>query len=329
MKIIGTGSELPSLAVTNEMLSEILDTNNEWISTRTGISQRRIISEESLTELAVSASKKALKNANLEAKDIDFIICSNTVNNYVLPGLSCIVQGELGAHCPCIDLNSACSGFIYALYMAAAYLDMGKVKNILIVCAEEPSKMVDWHARDTSVIFGDGAGATVVTQGKNLKSIHLTTTCAIEPLYYQRELEYNPYTHKQEFKPLVMNGKDVYKMAVNASVQDINTVMKEAHVTQKEISFYLLHQANVRIIETIRDFLGENEDKFPKNIHKYGNTSSASIPILLDEMNMNGQLKDGDILVMSAFGAGFSTGACVMEWSNRMTAAEPPQNNKM
>jgi len=314
MKIIGTGSALPSLAVTNDMLSEILDTNHEWISTRTGISQRRIISQESLIELGVSACRKALEDANLEAAAIDFLICSNTVNNYVTPALSCIIQGELGANCPCIDLNSACSGFIYALDMAAAYLDAGKAKTILIVCAEEPSKIVDWNARDTSILFGDGAAATVVTQGKNLKSIYLSTTCAVEPLYYQRGLEFNPYNKKEEFKPLVMNGKDIYRMAVNASVQDITKVMNEAHVTQKEISFYLLHQANVRIMETIREHLGEEEGKFPKNIHKYGNTSSATIPILLDEMNKDGQLKDGDVLVMSAFGAGFSTGACVLEW---------------
>jgi 3-oxoacyl-[acyl-carrier-protein] synthase-3 len=314
MKIIGTGSALPSLAVTNDMLSEILDTNHEWISTRTGISQRRILSQESLVELSVAACNKALVDANLEAKDIDFLICSNTVNNYVTPALSCIIQGEIGAHCPCIDLNSACSGFIYALDMAAAYLDAGKAKNILIICAEEPSKIVDWSARDTSILFGDGAAATIVTQGKNLKSMHLSTTSATEPLYYQRKLEFNPYNKKEEFKPLVMNGKDIYKMAVTASINDINTVMQEANVTQKEISFYLLHQANVRILDTIRDYLGEKEEKFPKNIHKYGNTSSASIPLLLDEMNKDGQLKDGDILVMSAFGAGFSTGACVLEW---------------
>jgi 3-oxoacyl-[acyl-carrier-protein] synthase-3 len=314
MKIIGTGSALPSLAVTNDMLSEFLDTNHEWIYTRTGIVQRRIISNESLPELAVAACKKALENAGLDAKEIDFLICSNVVNHYVTPGLGCIVQGEIGAHCPCIDLNSACSGFIYALSMANAYLDTGKAKNILIVCADELSKIVDWNTRDTSVLFGDGAGAMVVTQGENLRSMHLSTTSAIEPLYYQRELEATPYSKKEEFKPLVMNGKDVYKMAVNASISDINIVMQEANVTQKEISFYLLHQANVRIMDTIRDYLGEKDEKFPKNIHKYGNTSSASIPILIDEMNKEGQLKNGDLLVMSAFGAGFSSGACVLEW---------------
>ncbi|MCL1850258.1 MAG: ketoacyl-ACP synthase III [Bacteroidetes bacterium] len=314
MKIIGTGSALPTLTVTNEMLSEFLDTNHEWIYTRTGIVQRRIISDESLTELAVSACRNAITNANLEAKDIDFILCSNIVNDYVIPGLSCIVQGKLGANCPCIDLNGACSGFIYALDLASAYLNMGKVKNILIVCADELSKIVDWSARDTSVLFGDGAGAMVVTQGKNLKSSHLSTTSAVAPLYYQRKLEFNPYSKNEEFKPLVMNGKDVYKMAVNASIQDINIVMQEANVSPNEVSYYLLHQANVRIIETIREYLGEREEKFPKNIHKYGNTSSASIPILLDEMNKDGKLKDGDLLVMSAFGAGFSSGACVVEW---------------
>jgi len=314
MKIIGTGSALPSLVVTNDMLSEFLDTNNEWIVTRTGISQRRIISEETIIDLAVSASKKALDDANLNVKDIDFIICSNVVNNYVTPGLGCIVQGAIGAKCPCIDLNSACSGFIYALAMAAAYLDSGRAKNILVICADELSKIVNWNERDTSVLFGDGSGAIVVTQGNNLRSIHLATTSAPNTLYYQRELEGNPYSKKEEYKPLVMNGKDVYKMAVNASIHDINTVMQEAQVTQKEISFYLLHQANLRILETIREYLGENDDKFPKNIHKYGNTSSASIPILLDEMNRDGQLKEGNILVMSAFGAGFSSGACVLEW---------------
>jgi 3-oxoacyl-[acyl-carrier-protein] synthase-3 len=314
MKIIGTGSALPSLTVTNDMLSDFLDTNHEWIYTRTGIAQRRIISDESLIELAVTACVNALKNASLEATDIDFILCSNVVNYYVTPGLGCIVQGKLGATCPCIDLNGACSGFIYALDMANAYLNMGKIKNILIVCADELSKIVNWHERDTSVLFGDGAGAMVVTQGENLKSSHLATTSEIESLYYKRKLEFNPYNKKEEFKPLVMNGKDVFKMAVNASIQDITIVMQEANVVPDEVSYYLLHQANVRIMEMIREYLGEKEEKFPKNIHKYGNTSSASIPILLDEMNKNGQLKNGNILVMSAFGAGFSSGACVVEW---------------
>jgi len=316
MKIKGTGSALPSLVVTNDMLSEFLDTNDEWIYTRTGIAQRRIISNETLVELAVSAANQALENANMDVKDLDFIICANVANQYVTPGLSCIVQGKLEAKCPCVDVNSACSGFIFAMDIADAYIKRGSFKNILIICADEISKIVNWNTRDTSVLFGDGAGAIVVGPGENLKSIHLATTSAVEPLFCTREIGITPFSKIESavVAGLSMNGKDVYKMAVNAAINDIQTVMKKANATQKEISFYLLHQANLRILETIRDYLGEINEKFPKNIHKYGNTSAASIPILLDEMNRNGQLKSGDMLVMCAFGAGFSSGACVLEW---------------
>jgi 3-oxoacyl-[acyl-carrier-protein] synthase-3 len=316
MKIIGTGSALPALSVTNDMLSEFLDTNHEWIYTRTGIAQRRIISNETLVELAVTSGKQALENAKLDASDLDFIICANIANQYITPGLSCIVQGEIGAKCPCIDINSACSGFVFAMDIADAYIKRGAIKNILVICADELSKIVNWNTRDTSVLFGDGAGAIVVTQGDNLKSIHLATTSAVEPLFCIREIGNTPFSKIETVavEGLSMNGKDVYKMAVNAAISDINSAMNEANVTQKEISFYLLHQANLRILETIREYLGEKDEKFPKNIHKYGNTSAASIPILLDEMNRSGQLKEGNILVMSAFGAGFSSGACVMEW---------------
>jgi len=316
MKIIGTGSALPSLVVTNDMLSEFLDTNDEWIYTRTGIAQRRIISNETLVELAASAAKQALENAKMDVKDLDFILCANVANQYVTPGLSCIVQGELGAKCPCVDVNSACSGFLFAMDIADAYLKRGSAKNILIICADEISKIVNWDTRDTSVLFGDGSGAIVVTQGENLKSIHLATTSAVEPLFCIREIGITPFSNIESavVAGLSMNGKDVYKMAVNAAIRDIKTVMEKANVVQKNISFYLLHQANLRILETIREYLDEKDEKFPRNIHKYGNTSAASIPILLDEMNRNGQLKSGDVLVMCAFGAGFSSGACVLEW---------------
>jgi len=316
MKIIGTGSALPALAVTNDMLSEFLDTNHEWIFTRTGIAQRRIMSSETLEDLAVLAAKQALDNAKLDASALELIICANIANQYVTPGLSCVVQGKIGANCPCFDISSACSGFIFAMDIANAYIKSGTVKNILIVCADEISKIVNWNTRDTSVLFGDGAGAVIVSQGENLKSIRLATISAVEPLFCINELGNTPFNKIESVAVagLSMNGKDVYKMAVNAAIQDINFVMNEAGITQKEISFYLLHQANLRILDTIRDYLGEKDEKFPKNIHKYGNTSAASIPILLDEMSREGQLKKGDMLVMCAFGAGFSSGACVVEW---------------
>lgn len=315
MKIIGTGSAMPSLSVTNDMISKFLDTNDEWISTRTGIKQRRIISNDSLKELAVRSSLSAINDAGITADDLDYIFCSNVINNFVTPSFSSIIQGEIGASCPCIDLNVACSGFIYALDIAESFISAGKAETILILCAEEASRLVNWQERNTCVLFGDGTAAVVVTKGDSFKAMHLTTQSKIEPLYYQRKMEYNPFlSHPDEDKPLVMNGKDVFKLAVSSSIKDINTVLKKAGIEKEEVRYFLLHQANIRIIEAIRDFLKEPSEKFPHNIERYGNTSSASIPILLDEINQNNQLKQGDILVFSAFGAGFTTGACVLEW---------------
>lgn len=317
MKILGTGSALPSLVVTNEMLSQFLETSDEWIITRTGIKERRILSKETLLDLAVMAGERALESAQMNASEIDFIICSNVANNYITPSLSSIVQGKLKATCPCIDINVACTGFVFALDMADAYFATGRYKNILIICAEEPSKFVNWKERDASILFGDGAGAVVVSASKreNLIAMHLNTTCSTEPLYYQRAMEFNPFNEQPAISnPLVMNGKEVYKLAVSSSIADIKKVFETSNVTPSEITYYLLHQANTRILETIRDFLGEPIEKFPRNIEKYGNTSSATIPILLDELNKENKLKEGDLIVMSAFGAGFCTGACIIKW---------------
>lgn len=315
MKIIGTGSAHPTLTVTNEMLEQFLDTSDEWILSRTGIKQRQIISDEKLEDLAATAAENALNNANVKVEDIDFIICSNVVNEYITPAMSCIIQGRIGAQCPCIDLNGACAGFIYALDIAQSYFATKDVKNILVVCAEEPTRMVDWKQRNTCVLFGDGAGAVVLSKGNNVQSIRLSTASKMESLYQQRKLEDTPFISKEETEgPLVMHGSDVFKMAVSASLRDITTVIADGNLTENDIDHYLLHQANIRIIETIRTTLKQDESKFPHNIDKYGNTSSASIPILLDEMNRENRFKEGDKLVLSAFGAGFTTGACLMYW---------------
>ena len=316
MKIIGTGSALPELLVTNDMLAQFLDTDDHWITTRTGIHQRRMISKESLKELAVKAAKNALEDASLSAADLDYILCSNVANNYVTPALSCMIQGEIEASCPCLDLNGACAGFIYALDIAEAFLNSYQDKNILIVCAEEPTRFVNWNERNTSILFGDGAGAVVVTKGTNMKALTLTTTCKVDALYYRRLLEDTPYAANAEStEPMVMNGKEVFKLAVSASVADINKVMTEAHVTSNDVSYFLLHQANIRIIDAIRENLHQPAEKIPHNIEKYGNTSSASIPILMDELSRAHKIKSNSLLVLSAFGAGFCTGACVIEWS--------------
>lgn len=316
MRIIGTGSSVPSLVVSNDMLSEILDTNDEWISTRTGVKERRILSKETLVDIAVTAAQKAIEDAQISSVDLDYIVCSNLVNSYATPSLSSIIQGKIGASCPCLDINVACAGFVYALDISEAFLKMGKVKNILIVCAEEPSRIVDWTQRDASILFGDGAAAAVVTDGDDLKAMHLSTTSNIDSLYYHRKMEFNPFNNKEENTgPLVMNGKEIYKLAVSASTSEINLILQEAGLKADDIDYFICHQANLRIIETIRQNLNQTEDKFPHNIEKYGNTASASILILLDELNKLKKIKSGDLIVLSAFGAGFTTGACILSWS--------------
>ena len=316
MKIIGTGSAHPKCAVTNEMLEQFLDTTDEWITERTGIKERCVISSEKLEDLAVIAANKALEDAGLTAADIDFIICSNVVNEYVTPALSCIIQGKLGATCPTLDINAACAGFIFAMDMAEDKIQCKKAKNILIVCAEEPSRMVSWQNRSTCVLFGDGAGAAVVTEGDELKAIRLTTSSLTDVLYYQRKLEPTPYIDKEEnYEPLVMRGREVFKHAVTNSCRDIRKLLNQTGLEASDIKYYVLHQANHRIIESIRGFLGVAEEKVPHNVERYGNISSAALPALLDELNRAGKLHKGDKLVFSAFGAGFTTGACVIEWA--------------
>jgi 3-oxoacyl-[acyl-carrier-protein] synthase-3 len=298
------------------MLEQFLETTDEWITERTGIKERCVISSEKLEDLATIAANKALEDAGLTAKDIDFIICSNVVNEYVTPALSCIIQGKIGATCPTVDINDACAGFIFALDMAEDKINCKKAKNILIVCAEEPSRMVSWKNRSTCVLFGDGAGAAVVTEGDEMKAIRLTTSSLTEVLYYQRTLEPTPYITKEEnFEPLVMRGREVFKHAVTSSCRDIRKLLNETGLEANDIKYYVLHQANRRIIDSIRNFLGVDEERVPHNVERYGNISSAALPALLDELNRGGKLQKGDKLVFSAFGAGFTTGGCIIEWA--------------
>ncbi|MBQ3206468.1 MAG: ketoacyl-ACP synthase III [Bacteroidales bacterium] len=315
MKISGTGSAIPKKIVTNEMLAEFLDTSDEWIRTRTGVHSRHVISDERLEDLAIEAAEKALENAGLEAEDLDFIICSNVVNEYVTPQLSCIIQGGIGATCPCIDINCACAGFIHALEIAESFYKSGRVNNVLIVCAEEPTRMTDWSDRRTCVLFGDGAGAAVLTPGDKIRSIKLSASSATDKLWQYRPLHPTPYINKEEVDmPLQMKGQEVFKFAVKAASKDISRTLKEAGLSAEDIDHYLLHQANIRIINAIQEYLEQPKEKFPVNIEDHGNSSSSCCPILLDECNRKGLLKPGDLMVMSAFGAGFVSGAVLFEW---------------
>lgn len=320
MKIIGTGSSLPKKEVTNDMLSAFLDTSDEWIVTRTGISSRKVISDERLEDLAVDAARKAIDDAGITLDDIDIIICSNVVNEFVTPGLSCVIQRDLGTKVPTMDLNAACAGFIYGLDFAHGYsLAHKDVRNILLVCAEEPTRMMNWADRNVCVLFGDGAAAVVLDCTDKdedcIKEVKLSGVPAVESLYYKRVLEPTPYiTKEKDPVPLTMNGRDIFRMATRAGVADISAILDKTGIKADEIDYFLLHQANLRIIDSIQRHFDIAPDKFVHNIEHLGNTSSASVPILLDDMNRAGRLSRGQKLVMSAFGAGFVSGAALIVW---------------
>jgi len=316
MKIIGTGSALPRYVVSNDMLAGFLDTSDEWITTRTGIKTRRLLTKETLRELAIKAAQQALVSAGLEPEDIDYLICSNVGNSYVTPGLGTIIMGPLGCKCPSFDLNGACAGFIYSLDIADAFFKTGRVKNILIVCAEEPSRFCNWHERETSVLFADGAGAVVLTEGDNYVGGVVSGECHTDALYYKLEMERTPYDRVEEkTTPLVMQGREVFRLAVHASINDVDAILSKTGVKPEEIDYFLLHQANLRIIESIRTHLGQPKEKFPTSLQRYGNTSSASIPILMDELSREGVLKEGMQIMLSAFGGGFVSGAAILKWN--------------
>lgn len=315
MKLLGTGSSLPKKQVTNDDLSEFLDTNDEWISPRTGIKTRHVISDELLEDLAADAATKALSDAGVKASQIDMIICSNVVNEHITPSLSSLVAYKLGISCPGFDINCACPGFIFAMDMADSYFRAGKVKKVLVVCAEEPTRMVDWKDRSTCVLFGDGAGAAVFGEGDKLKGTRLSAQPDPDKLFEIRPLQPTPYVSKEERNfPLVMRGREVFRFAVSTSTRDIRDILDSTGITPEQVAYYMIHQANLRIIDAIRDNLGVAPEKFPTNIRDHGNSSSASCPILLDECNRAGMFKEGDILVFSAFGAGLLSATAVLEW---------------
>lgn len=314
-KIIGTGSARPACVKTNNDLAEFLDTSDEWIRTRTGIEERHICQDETLTDLATAAAKAALENSGTDPQELDFVICSTIRGDYITPSLACVVARNLGIHCMAFDINAACSGFIYALDCATGYFERGRAKKGLIVSAEAMSKMVDWHDRATCVLFGDAAGAVVLEQGDSLLASTLSSDGNTEVLSIPHVNGNSPFSDsKEEPHYLYMNGQEVYKFAVNAMSTGLTTVMEEAGLAPEQIDHVFPHQANIRIIQTAMRKLKIPHDRYRINISHYGNTSSACIPVLLDEMNQAGKLQRGQIIAMTAFGGGLTTGAMVIRW---------------
>ncbi|MGM9974596.1 MAG: beta-ketoacyl-ACP synthase III [Clostridiaceae bacterium] len=314
-KIIGTGSYVPPLAVTNDELSKYIDTSDEWIVQRVGVKKRHICTTETAADLAYEAAKKALENGNIEAEELDLIICATVSGEDISPALSCSVQERLGATCPAMDINAACSAFIYMLETAAGYFARKKVKKVLVIGAERMSRIMDWSDRSTCVIFGDGAGAVLLSEGDNYIASKLNTQGGDDVIKIPNFIGSSPFYKKEQIKPYIhMKGQETFKFAVNAMCKDLTEVIEEAGLTPEEVDHVIPHQANIRIIDAAKKRLNIPPERFHSNIESYGNTSAASIPILIDELNRAGRIKKDDILALAAFGGGLSSGACILRW---------------
>ncbi len=314
-KILGTGHFVPSRVVTNDELSTIVETSDEWISQRVGVRERRVCTTETAADLAYGAALEALSMSNTKPEELDMIICATVSPDDASPSMACTVQSMLGATCPAFDVSAACSGFIYMLETAAGFFARKKVKKMLVVGGERLSRIVDWSDRNICVIFGDGAGALVLGEGDDYLSSKIFAKGGDNVIKIPHFGGTSPFYQNELPKPYIyMNGQETFKFAVNVMVQDITDVIREAGLQMSDIAWVIPHQANARIIDAASRKLDIPAERFGKNIEKYGNTSAASIPILMDELNREGKFKDGDYLVLCSFGGGLSSAACVIRW---------------
>ena len=322
--ILGTGSYTPVKVLTNADLEKIVDTTDEWITSRTGIKERRIAADDEATsDLGTKAALAAMENAGVTADEIDLIVCATISPDTFFPSTACYIQQNIGArNAVAFDISAACAGFLYALQIARHFLNFGNRKTALIIGAEKLSSMVNWEDRNTCVLFGDGAGAAVLRQSddpeRKILSSYMATdgnqtgilkvagggsACPITPA--------NAHLH---LNSISMNGREVYKQAVNAMRDAAEQVLQKAGLTADDVAMVIPHQANMRIIEAITDRLGIPPERTFVNLEKYGNTSAAAIAIALDEANRTGAIKKGDKVLLVAFGAGLTWASTLIEW---------------
>ncbi len=328
----GTGSCLPEREIDNNELACVMDTNDEWIRERTGIARRRVASEETTVSMAVRAAERALESAGVAAADLDLILVSTVSSDTILPSTACAVQAQIGAfQAACFDLNAACTGFLFALNTAQAYFHGGMVQKALVIGAESLSRLVDWQDRGTAILFGDGAGAAVLVAGEgDLPAMVMHSngakggalTCKSpfgrggiwSPASLPEAVFREDAGKTGDFR-IHMDGQTVFRFAVGEVPRCILELLEKCGREVGEIDLFLLHQANARIVEAIARRIRADIGRFPMNLAEYGNTSSASIPILMDELYRSGRLRKGMKLVIAGFGAGLSWGASYMEWN--------------
>ena len=316
--ICGTGSYIPVHTMDNNDIAQLVETNDEWIRERTGVVKRHIIQEETTVSMAADAARKALENGNVSAEEVDLILVSTISSNVILPCAACEVQKAIGAvNATCFDLSAACTGFVFAYNTAVAYLASGMYRTVLIIGSESLSNLTNWKDRGTCILFGDGAGAAVVkvAEGKLYRAVTHSDGFKGEALTCTSRHNRNWEEIPLEETYMQMDGQAVFKFAVKRVPEAVKEVLEKNNMIAEEIDYFILHQANKRIVEAVAKRLDVSIDKFPMNLQEYGNTSSASIPILLDEMSRDGRLKKGQKIILAGFGAGLSWGATILEWN--------------
>jgi len=320
-RVIGTGSYAPEKVLTNRDLEGMVDTTDEWISTRTGIRERRICAGESTSEMAIKAARAALKAARVPARTIDLVVVGTVTPDMIFPSTACFVQAGTGikAGAAAFDVSAACSGFLYALDVAEKYIRSGAVSRALVVGVDAFSRILDWKDRSTCILFGDGAGAMVLSAEKGRRGVlschsHSDGACW-EMLYTPGAIPAGPFGKKPGKKPVLrMKGNETFKVAVRTMGRAVAEVMEQNGLRAADIDLMIPHQANIRIINAMKERLKLSEEKVFTNLERYGNTSAGSIPLALDEAVRAGRVKDNDIVVMVAFGGGFTWASAAIRW---------------
>jgi 3-oxoacyl-[acyl-carrier-protein] synthase III len=320
---IGCGAAAPAKIVSNDALSQFVDTSDEWITSRTGIRQRHLAEDgDSIVSLGAAAAQQALEMAGVAAADIDLVLLATSTPDD-LYGSACLIQASIGANrAVAFDLSAACSGFVFGLVTASQFIQTGSYRNILVIGADIHSRWVDWQDRNTCVLFGDGAGAMVLqaSERENLLGFELRSdgsqNNALHLRYEGKDLQISDDVQVMQggFGKLMMSGKEVYRFAVNAVPNVIDKALFKAQLQVADVDWLILHQANQRIMDAVADRLGLPPEKIVSNVAEYGNTSAASIPIALNAAVRSGKIKPGDTIATSGFGAGLSWGAAILRW---------------
>ena len=318
-RITGTGSYLPERIMTNADMEKVVDTTDQWIQERTGIKQRHIAADDQTTcDLAEQASLKAIEAAGINKEDIDLIIIATTTPDQVFPSTACLLQKKLDIHgCAAFDVQAVCTGFVYALGIADNFIKAGTAKCALVVGAETLSRILDWNDRGTCVLFGDGAGAVIVqaSDEPGILSSHLHADGAYEHLLsVPNGISKNQARFREEGAHITMKGNEVFKMAVNTLGRIVDETLDHNQMQKSDIDWLVPHQANIRIINATGKKLGLNPDHVVVTVDKHGNTSAASVPLALDVAVREGRIKEGEMVMLEAFGGGFTWGSALVKW---------------